>query len=408
MGKSSQSLNLIYYDCLDKITQSIKKILEFINEDEEVFKFEISIDVLQYENIWYFLQIIEWPALFKFEFVIFQEITMKMHEIKQMQRPFRDTSIVLRFGGGFIVTNSNIPNLQTNTKFSYFPGFIMIQRLSMQTLQLDIDFDSIVQNTFGDYGSCECEMNDEVKLPDVSLDWLDKQIYISKNTNCESFILSGWLKINDIISSTGDFTYKFIMLSANFENQFSNQNLSPFQMSYQISSGVKKLLFSTYSQTFPDVTIDFVDDAFIIKKEFIITNSILIWHNIYVNLQDDLLTVVIKFYEGNAIYEYNDQSNVHQFHCIQSKLQYGNLLQSAGSYVIVDVKNLVFMNCNESFQQQTVTLVVKTVMDLLCTIVYLVHSNHKEYIYKNIRFVSAHIIQSMNILAKFMLIQNYN
>ncbi|CAD8190106.1 unnamed protein product [Paramecium octaurelia] len=228
MGQSSQSLNLIYYDCLDENTQSIKKILEFINEDEEVFKFEISIDVLEYENIWYFLQIVEWPGLFKLEFVIFQEITMKMHEIKQMQRPFKDKNIVLRFGGDLIVTNSNIPNLYTNTKFAYFPGFIMIQKLSTQSLELDVDFDSFVQSTYSDYGYCECELNEEVNLPDVSLDWLDKQIYISKNTNCESFILSG-----DYIINRGFYLliYNFIsqLLELIFQQElisFSNELLN--------------------------------------------------------------------------------------------------------------------------------------------------------------------------------------
>lgn len=58
--------------------------------------------------------------------IILSEDRVRIHERNQIQRPFSDTNIILRFGGDLIVTNSKIPSLNTETKFSYFPGFIMI------------------------------------------------------------------------------------------------------------------------------------------------------------------------------------------------------------------------------------------------------------------------------------------
>ncbi|CAD8070407.1 unnamed protein product [Paramecium primaurelia] len=352
IDKSSQSLNLIYYDCIDYNSQIIKKTLKFVNEDNILYQFEITIEPLQYENIWYYLQIIEFPAQLKFEFLIFSEGMIRIQEIKQMQRPFVDTNVILRFGGDFFVTNSKISFVNIETKFSYFPGFIMIQKLSKQTLKFDIDLIKIAQSTIESYGQCFCYRNSNFQIDNSQLVWLDKKIYISKNTNCDSFILSGWLNIKNIISITDEFIYKFISLSANFENSFSNKNLSPFQMSYQISPEGNKILLTTYTYNFPIVSINFQDDPFLLSKEFIIINSLTLWHNIFVNLQENLLKVFIKFYEGDMVYEYNVQFNVIQFHCIQFKLQYGNIVQSTNDYLNIEVQNLVFLNCNEQFQYQ--------------------------------------------------------
>ncbi|CAD8107810.1 unnamed protein product [Paramecium sonneborni] len=354
VGKSSQNLNLIYYDYLEYNSQTIQKTVEFMNENDKIFKFEISIDAFQYENIWYFLEIIEWPAQYRFEIIIIQENKIRVHEIKQIKMPFRDTKIVLRFGGDLVVTNSQIPIPSTKTiqKFTYFPGFIMIQKLAIKKLKFDIDLIALATNDYNIYGKCYCKVTENFQIEDFQINKLDKKIYISQNTNCDSFILSGWFKINDIISSANEFVYKLIMLSANFENSLSNKNLQPFQMSYYLSSNENKILVTTYSYAFPVISIDFSDDPFIIQKELLIKNSIKVWHNVFVNLQQDLLKIVVKFYDKDNIYEYNVQFNVKQFHIIQLKLQYGNLLQSAPNYLNIDVKNLVLQNCDQLFQQQ--------------------------------------------------------
>ncbi|CAD8117743.1 unnamed protein product [Paramecium sonneborni] len=354
VSMSSENLNLIYYDYLEFNSQKIKKILEFINEDDIITRFEISIDALQYENIWYYLGIIEWPAQLKFEIIIIQEDRIRIHEIKQMKQPFKDTNILLKFGGDFVVTNTSqsIPSVKTQTKFSYFPGYIMIQKLSKQLLQFDVDFVDIARNNYEIYGKCYCIMDEKFQIDDSELNKLDKQIYISKNTNCDSFIFQGWFKIIDVISSDDEFTYKFITLSANYENSLSNKNLQPFQMSYFISSNENKILMTTYSYTFPAISIDFKDDPFIQQKEFVITNSITVWHIIFVELQETLLNCSIKFYEAGNIYEYNVQFDVNQFHIIQLKLQYGNLLQSTTNFINMEVKNLILQNCHQNFQQQ--------------------------------------------------------
>ncbi|CAD8095639.1 unnamed protein product [Paramecium sonneborni] len=354
VGKSSQNLNLIYYDYLEFSSQKIYKILEFINEDDKISRFEISIDALQYENIWYFLGIIEWPAQSKFEIIIIQEDRIRIHEIKQMKQPFKDTNILLRFGGDLIVTNTQmpIPSVKTLTKFSYFPGYIMVQKLDKKMLQFDVDLVGIAQSNYEIYGQCQCKLNEKFQIDDSQINKLDKLIYISKNTNCDSFILSGWFKIIEVISSDDEFTYKFITISANFENSLSDKNLQPFQMSYYISSTENKIIIATYSYTFPAISVDFKDNSFILLKEFVITNSINVWHNIFVNLEKTLLNCYVRFYEGGNIHEYNVQFDVNQFHIIQLKLQYGNLLQSITNYLNMDVKNLILQNCHQKFLDQ--------------------------------------------------------
>ncbi|CAK86542.1 unnamed protein product (macronuclear) [Paramecium tetraurelia] len=274
----SLALNLIYYDCVDYSSKKVQKTIAFIDNDEVEHSFTITIDPLEYENVWYLFEIIQWPLLERFElrFIYKQETFNRFLNIK---KPFKDENLKLIFGGGMIVTNSKIG-------------------------------------------------------------------IITPGTNCNSFQLSGWLKITDIIQNSDVFTYQLIALTSNFQNQLANKNLSPFTLSYKISQIKNQIIVTTYSYTFPSATISFSDDPFLITKELDLTNTLLLWQKLQVQLLDDQLIINVKFYEGHDIYEYNIQQQVNQFKCTQFKLQYGNILQSTANYFKIIVRNMGFNNCN--------------------------------------------------------------
>lgn len=53
MEYTTESLNFIYYVCLDYSSKRIVKKIQFINDQDELIQFEKYIDPLEFENIWY-------------------------------------------------------------------------------------------------------------------------------------------------------------------------------------------------------------------------------------------------------------------------------------------------------------------------------------------------------------------
>lgn len=83
-------------------------------------------------------------------------------------------------------------------------------------ISVDEDQEQLARMAFEPYSLCICNMTSELRLEDNSMKYLDNLVYISENINCNSFELSGWLKIADIIQSSDEFIYPFLILSSNF------------------------------------------------------------------------------------------------------------------------------------------------------------------------------------------------
>ncbi|CAD8097972.1 unnamed protein product [Paramecium primaurelia] len=340
----SQALNLIYYDCINYSSKKIQKNIAFIDNNELQHSFKIDIDPFEYENVWYFFEIVQWPQLERFELMlIYQEEILK--ENLQIKYPFKDLNLELIFGGGMIVTNSKIITITPGTKFSYFPGKLIKVQYKFEEISLDEDQEWLARTSFESYKYCNCEINNILKLEDIAINWLENIVFTSQKINCNSFQLSGWLKITDIIQNSNEFTYQLITLKSNFQNSLADKNLTPLSLSYKISKSRNQVIITTYSYKFPSVTINFSDDPYLIQKQLDITNKLSLWQKLEIQFLEDQLMINIKFYEGYDIYEYNIQEQVNQFKCTQFKLEYGNTLQSTINYLKILIRNIRFYNC---------------------------------------------------------------
>ncbi|CAD8197264.1 unnamed protein product [Paramecium pentaurelia] len=342
----SLSLNLIYYDCIDDSLKKISKTIAFIDNNDMQNSFTIDIDPFEYENIWYFFEILQWPFQERFELLfIYQQKTIRKQ--LQIKQPFKDQYLKLIFGGSMIVKQSKIQTISSGTRFSYFPGKLIKVEYEYGEISIDDDQEELARITFEQYYICNCKLNKILRLNDNSMKQLDNLIFTSENINCNSFLLSGWLKITDIIQNQDEFIYQFLMLSSNFQNQLSQKSLSPFTLSYKISPLSNQIIVTTYSYIFPSVKINNSDnDHQIIQKEFDILNSITLWQKLTIQLIADQLIINIKFYEDYNIYEYNTQEQVKQFSCTQFKLQYGNIQQQIMNYLNILFRNFLFNNCD--------------------------------------------------------------
>ncbi|CAK94497.1 unnamed protein product (macronuclear) [Paramecium tetraurelia] len=349
----SQSLNLIYYDCLDSVSRKIQKTILFINNMDEQNRFTLEIDSFDYENTWYYLQLIVQPSQDIFKLIFIKRQVVQFEAINQMKYPFKDENLILSFGGNFIVRNSKILDVKDGEIFSYFPGTIILQDFSIQSLAIDFDFINIANQAYEQFEQCVCQSNKIFLIGDKNLKEQDQDIYISDNINCDSFILVGWIKIKEIINPSGLLSYQLIKVSTNLQNPiFQNQNLSPFQLLYHITPLQNEIEITTYSYNFPDVSIDFSDNPFLMKKTLLIKNKIMLWHHLKVELQEDKLNVVITFYEGPEIFQYDVKFEVDQFHNCQFKIEFGNCQQTQINYLNTQMRNLQFFNCQKELTTQ--------------------------------------------------------
>ncbi|CAD8144097.1 unnamed protein product [Paramecium pentaurelia] len=360
IGQTSTNLQLISYDCLYPETKTISKFLSFNANEKQQNLIKLDIDPFEYENCWYYFSLIYRPSISKMEYLIVKGDQLLLYE-KMNADIFNKENLIMTIGGGLIVQNSNIESIENGSKFSYFPGSIyqvangknltsLIPYGQGQDYQIYFKQSSIRVNF-----KCNCLKNSQPKLQDQDIIFLDKKTFISENINCDSFILSGWYKINAIHQVDDKFTYQFLKLMANFETeQLSNSNLAPFQLFYKISPYSNKLIITTYSYKFPSITLDFTNNlnTFIINQEFELNHKITLWHSLFVNLVQDKINIQIKYFDSYDVYEYSVSFNVKQFHNVQYKLLYGNLMKFFNNYLDIQTRNQLFFNCQQKIEQQ--------------------------------------------------------
>ncbi|CAD8198782.1 unnamed protein product [Paramecium pentaurelia] len=353
IDKKRNELNFIYYDCLDYEEKTIKKTIKFVDNEDEQKIYEIEIDKFEYEDFWYFLEIIQWPLQKRFEILIISQQKIIIHSIDEIKYPFKGIDLQFTFGSSLIVSNSRIESIQKDQKFSYFPGIIVIQKYNIYE-ELDIiDWFEYVKSLFESYELCSCQPNQSVKIQDKNINSQLKGEFVSENQNCDSFVLSGWVKIQEIIKQDNQFIYPFIKLMANFEDSsLSSDNLSPLQIQYKLSDIQNQIILTTYSYTFPIVSIDFSNDPFLKVEIIDIPHSMNLWHKIQVKLIRNQIDIQIKFYDKLIIYEYSYQQEVRQFKQQQFKLLYGNIQQLQSNYLHILIRNFFFLNCDQTFSEE--------------------------------------------------------
>ncbi|CAD8209833.1 unnamed protein product [Paramecium octaurelia] len=350
LDRKRNEINLIYYDCLDYEAKKITKALKFVNNEDEQKEYVIEVEIFYYESFWYFLEVLQWPLQKRFEILIISQQQIVLHSIDEIKYPFFGEDLSFNFGNSLIVVKSRIESIQKNQKFSYFPGIIMIQKFQILDELTIIDWFDDVKSLFVDYENCYCNPNEIVDIQDLNINSLQKGLLVSQNQNCDSFFLQGWVKIQEIIKKDNQFIYPFIKLAANYESSLlTSDNLSPFQIQYQISDIQNQVIVKTYSYTFPTVTIDFSNNPFLIEKSFDIVHSINLWHKIKVELIGNSIDIQIKFYEQLMIHEYRLQLEVNQFQSYQFKLLYGNIQSLNSNYLHILLRNFYFSNCDQPF-----------------------------------------------------------
>ncbi|CAD8085140.1 unnamed protein product [Paramecium primaurelia] len=353
LDQRSNEINLIYYDCLDYEANLITKSIKFVNNENQQKTYEIEIEPFEYEDFWFFLEIIQWPFQKRFEILIISQQKTIIHKIDEINFPFKGIDLQFTFGSSLIVSNPIIESIQKDQKFSYFPGTIIIQRFKIEDELLVFDWFEYVKSIFEQYEFCICQGNTIQKLQDQNIKYLFKGEFVSDNQNCDSFILSGWFKIQEIINEQDSFTYPFIKLAANFEDpNLSSDNLSPLNIKYKISDIQNQVIVTTYSYTFPTVSIDFSNNPFLIEKQFDIVHNMKLWHKIQVKLVQNIMDIQITFYDEFTVHEYSHQVEVRQFQQQQFKLLYGNIQQLKKNYLQLQIRNFFLLNCDETFSDQ--------------------------------------------------------
>ncbi|CAK85527.1 unnamed protein product (macronuclear) [Paramecium tetraurelia] len=234
MRESSEQLEILYYDCLYPESQSIQRILAYNTADGFQDVHKVEIDPFEYENVWYLFELLYMPSTNKLEVIMVKEDQFLLHKVLDVNI-IKTENLILTVGSGLFVQNSNIESIDVGSKFSYFPGQMKLLKLS-QSIVTKLDSQILGKAVY-------CKENSQYSLLDQDITWLDTKLFLSQNININSFTFSGWYKIKQIHKIDDQFTYQFLRISPNFENkQFSNPNLSPFQLNYKISSNNNKIL----------------------------------------------------------------------------------------------------------------------------------------------------------------------
>ncbi|CAD8102842.1 unnamed protein product [Paramecium sonneborni] len=346
MSIQNENINLIYYDCLYYIERTILKTIEFVNEDNNQNKFEIQIDNKKYENFWHLCQIIMMPLKKKFELIIFNQEETLLHQILDINLPFKDQNLELIFGSSLIVNNSYIYSKKPGSKFATFPGFLKVNRIEIFISFSELNLETQAKQSLGSFLECKCIQDSLYQLSNWDLYSFSQQSYISEKTNCDSFQFYGWLRVNNIGYIPQEIYFQIIKISSQFHSIIlADENLSPFQFIYKLSSSMHSIILTTYSYTFPFVNIDFSENPFLFTDEIDVFNKVQLWHKLSVNLLRDELQISITFYDGSNVIIKNIKRDVQQFHLNKFKVNYGNLLNQNNSIVNIQARNFVFSNC---------------------------------------------------------------
>ncbi|CAK72922.1 unnamed protein product (macronuclear) [Paramecium tetraurelia] len=349
VDSSTVKIDLIYFDCLDFDEKKITKVIQFFDYDGIFHSYDIKLDQWEYENRWYFISIVQWPLEKRCELLFILHPDTIFTKILQIICPFRSLNQLMTFGGGLILSNDEIlQSMQGSKQLSFFPGKLYYVFLLSQIMSFDRNGLAIAVDTFGELYICNCESNINDKIENEILIWLDQRYFTSENGNCDSFGLSGWLRIKEIHKISDNFDYQFLKMNKFSQNlKFNDDNLSAFQLLYRILSQNKyEILIMTYSYTFPIVNIDFTDNPFLIIREIEIQNDIYLWHYLQVTLQQKVLQIMITFYNEEDQYQYSDQLNVNHFNEVQFQIHYGNVNQESENYLNVQIENFHFYNCD--------------------------------------------------------------
>ncbi|CAD8061385.1 unnamed protein product [Paramecium primaurelia] len=343
-------VDLIYFDCLDVDQMKITKVIQFFDYDGIFHSYDITLDQWEYESHWYFIQIVQWPIQKRFElmFIHYPEVIFK--KILYIHCPYRSFNQQLTFGGGLLLNDDEFfQNIQGRKKLSFFPGKLYYDFLTLQIGTFDRNGLKIAIDTFGDLYICNCQSNINVQIENQILNWLDQKYFTSENGNCDQFGLSGWLRIKEINKLNDNFDYKFMKMNKFSQNQkLNDDNLSAFQLIYRISQQQYEILIMSYSYRFPIVNIDFNNNPFLIIKQIEINNNIYLWHYLQVTLQQNVLQIIITFYQELNKYQYQEQINVYHFNEIQFQIHYGNINQESNNYLNIQIQNFNFYNCDIS------------------------------------------------------------
>ncbi|CAD8162326.1 unnamed protein product [Paramecium pentaurelia] len=351
VDQQTQSLNLIYYDYLHYESYKIYKTLQFIDNEGQQHHFEFLIDNFEYENVWFYFLIQQWPRINRFEFMIIQLDKTTIKRSLQIKHPFQDTKLIFNFGGGLQVQNSLIQSIKSGDQFSYFPGKIILSKFRFQDQSPNLDYELIALEQFQPYKDCNCQNSENFQITDVDLKQLDKIIFVSNNLNCDSFAFSGWFKITEVVSTQDVLVYQLIKLTSNYEGYLSNPNLSPFQLLYKLSHLGNEIIITTYSYIFPKINENFEENPILITKKFDIINLVGFWHFLNIQLIRNNFEVLIKSYKGDEVTQFSAQIDVIQFNSVRYKLQHGNIQQNQNDYLNVQTRNLVFYNCEQTVDQ---------------------------------------------------------
>ncbi|CAD8115625.1 unnamed protein product [Paramecium sonneborni] len=337
----TQSLIFIYYDCVDPTTKEIKKFI-FGYTQNTYFIFKQPIEPSEYENIWYFLQIISFQSEQKLEFSLYYQIDNIFRQTVNMIMPAKDQQILITFGGNLKI---DIQDIEEYAKiFAVFPGSIVLQNYEMKRIPAQFNFYDQITQSYKKLKQCICQYDSKIIFDDSHLKQLDQKIYVSKQIYCNSYTLSGWFQIQNLYQQSEEFTYQFLKISTNLD-RFQNENLVTFQFFYQISPINNKILITTYKYDFPIVTQDFVNNEFLIKREFIISNNLTCWQFLFLNLDENTLDFQITFHDDQNIQTYQSLIDIKQFHDCQFKITYGNIQQTDLNYIDIIVRNMIFTNC---------------------------------------------------------------
>ncbi|CAD8131285.1 unnamed protein product [Paramecium sonneborni] len=167
-------------------------------------------------------------------------------------------------------------------QFSNFSG-IIIQKFKLENELTVIDWREYVKNVFESYELCECQQNQNQKIQVQNINIL-KSLFHEKQ-NHDSFVLSEWVKIQEIINEDDQFIYPYIKLASNFEDPIlSNDKLSLLQIQYKLSDIQNQIIVTTYSYIFPIVSKDFSNNPFCIVEIIDILHRIKLQHKIQVKL----------------------------------------------------------------------------------------------------------------------------
>ncbi|CAD8214608.1 unnamed protein product [Paramecium octaurelia] len=347
---ATSSLNFIQYDCVYDTTKEIKKFIQIGLSQTDQFIFSIQVEPSEYEDFWYFFQIITNIQKKSVELKIYFQINQIFKETLELIFPNKNQQLFFRFGGSLKVKNSNIALIEQGRIFSLYPGQLIVYNYEMKRIPIYFDFQLEITEFYQEIKNCECVANVDIEKSNVHLLFLNKQIIVLQNINCNSYTLAGWLQISQIHQSSEEFIYQFMKISANADGM-QNENLATFQLFYQISNAKNKIIITTYKYNFPSVTQDFENNPYMIRRELIIQNTITSWQYIYVNLHDTVLDFSIIFYEAQNTQSYETSIDVKQFHNYQLKFTYGNIQQKQSDYLDVIVRDLLFINCIQDLKQ---------------------------------------------------------